>query len=72
MSDLGAGERDRTADLPFTRSPVSCSGRANLAASMARVIALMASVALRLSGRTFHEPFHADGGQHSPSRNRAY
>jgi len=26
-SDLGAGERDRTADLPFTRSTASCSER---------------------------------------------
>jgi hypothetical protein len=25
LSDLGAGERDRTADLPFTRSPVPCT-----------------------------------------------
>jgi len=30
-----------------------------LAAPMARVIALMTPVALRLSGGTFHEPFHA-------------
>jgi hypothetical protein len=33
-----------------------------LAASMVRVIALMAPVALGLSSRTFHEPFHADEG----------
>jgi hypothetical protein len=29
---------------------------------MAQVIALMAPVALGLSGRTYHEPFHADEG----------
>ena len=34
-----------------------------LAAPMAQVIALMALVALGISGRTFHEPFHADGRQ---------
>jgi hypothetical protein len=28
-SDLGAGERDRTADLPFTRSPALCTDRAS-------------------------------------------
>jgi hypothetical protein len=34
-----------------------------LAAPMTRVIALIALAALRLSDRTFHEPFHADDGQ---------
>ena len=32
---------------------------------MARVMALTALVALGLSGRTFHEPFHADDGLRS-------
>jgi hypothetical protein len=32
---------------------------------MARVIALTAPTALRLSGASFHEPFHVDGGQRS-------
>jgi len=27
LADLGAGERDRTADLPFTRSPARCHER---------------------------------------------
>jgi hypothetical protein len=34
-----------------------------LAARMARVIALTAPTALGLFGASFHEPFHADGGQ---------
>jgi hypothetical protein len=33
-----------------------------LPAQMTRVIARIAPVALGLSGRTFHEPFHADEG----------
>src|SRR5437762_5889011 len=33
-----------------------------LPASMTRVIARIALVALGFSGATFHEPFHADGG----------
>jgi hypothetical protein len=36
-----------------------------LAARMARVIALTAPPALGLSGASFREPFHADGGQRS-------
>jgi len=34
-----------------------------LAAQMAREIARTALVALGLSGASFHEPFHADGGR---------
>jgi hypothetical protein len=33
-----------------------------LAAQMVQLIAWIALAALELSGRTFHEPFHADGG----------
>ncbi len=32
---------------------------------MAQVITLIASVALGISGASFHEPFHADGRQRS-------
>jgi len=39
-----------------------------LAAAMARVIARIALVALGLSGRTFHEPFH---GPSKPQRRMA-
>ena len=60
-ADLGAGERDRTANLPFTR--VRSQAAHTLAAPMAPAIALMASAALGLFGASSHEPFHADGGQ---------
>ena len=42
-----------------------------LPASMTRVIARIALVALGFSGATFHEPFHADGGTTVHSGNRA-
>ena len=58
-SELGAGERIRTADLPLqeARPPAPHA----LTAQTARVIALTALGALGLSEGSFHEPFHAQG-----------
>ncbi len=53
LADLGAGQRDRTTDRPFTRS--TASARRTLAAQMTPVIALMALAAPGLSEAPVHE-----------------
>jgi hypothetical protein len=61
--DLGAGERDRTADLPFTRSTATCSVRASCTnAPRHRTDSTRCA---GLSRAPFHETFHAEGRQWS-------
>jgi hypothetical protein len=58
-----SGIEPLTCRLQEARPPALCA----LAAQMARVIALTAPTALRLSGTTFHETFHAVSGRCSIS-----
>jgi hypothetical protein len=55
-SDLRAGERIRTAALPFTRSPICTNMRST--ALMSRAIALMALIELGLSDGSSHDSTH--------------
>ena len=58
LAELGAGERIRTAGLPFTRSTAPRTVRASC--TMAQAMASAALIALGLPGAPFHEPFHAE------------
>lgn len=61
--DPGAGERVRTATCRLQE--VRPRAASALATPMAHVFALTALEALGLSRASFHDTFHADGGQRS-------